>query len=298
MSPDYATVYSIASQPTDWSALQFVLLGPVLMVVALALVFLKRRFQWEQPKLLFMIFMFFLGLIWTLSAEFLPASSKAHALQAYQSKDYSVVEGTVRDFDPMPYEGHKDECFSVQDQRFCYSDFELGAGFHQSASHGGPIRSGLPVRIAYKDGTILRLDVPRNDAHSAAEAEGIASAAQADSQRRNEADPFQQELIVAFLIIAIGWTLWWNIQWRRVMRFWVRLPKPLWVQRAFRVYFAASLVGSILQFVVQLWRHPIHQNQLPRLLEITAIMGTVVAVMSFTSMKINDNRDKKRLVQP
>lgn len=33
----------------------------------------------------------------------------------------------------MPYEGHQDECFSAQDQRFCYSDYEIAPGFHNAA---------------------------------------------------------------------------------------------------------------------------------------------------------------------
>jgi hypothetical protein len=40
----------------------------------------------------------------------------------------------------------------------------MTAGFHQSASHGGPIRAGLPVRITYRPyggaNDIVRLEVP------------------------------------------------------------------------------------------------------------------------------------------
>jgi len=85
------------------------------------------------------------------------------ALKAFQTGQYSMVEGPVEHFDPMPFEGHKAECFSVQETRFCYSDYVLTPGFRNTASHGGPIRSGLLVRIAYtKTGshnTILRLEV-------------------------------------------------------------------------------------------------------------------------------------------
>jgi hypothetical protein len=59
----------------------------------------------------------------------------------------------------MPYDGHQEECFSVKHRSFCYSDFELTAGFNNTASHGGPIEPGLPVKIAYIDGHILRLEV-------------------------------------------------------------------------------------------------------------------------------------------
>jgi hypothetical protein len=87
------------------------------------------------------------------------------ALKAFQTGQYSMVEGQVENFDPMPFEGHKPECFSVGETRFCYSDYIVAPGFRNTASHGGPIRSGLLVRIAYKkmgsQNTILRLEVAK-----------------------------------------------------------------------------------------------------------------------------------------
>ena len=87
------------------------------------------------------------------------------ALRAFQAGEYSVVEGRVENFDPMPIEGHKPECFSVNGTRFCYSDYIVTPGFRNTTSHGGPIRSGLLVRIAYikvrSHNTILRLEVAK-----------------------------------------------------------------------------------------------------------------------------------------
>ena len=72
---------------------------------------------------------------------------------------FSVVEGAVTNFRPMPYTGHTLECFSVREQTFCYSDYVVTAGFNNTTSHGGPIREGLPVRVSYIGGTIVRLEV-------------------------------------------------------------------------------------------------------------------------------------------
>lgn len=87
------------------------------------------------------------------------------ALKAFQSGQYSVVEGPVTNFDPMPFEGHKLECFSVREERFCYSDYVVTPGFRNTASHGGPIRSGLLVRVGYRKtgirNTILLLEVAK-----------------------------------------------------------------------------------------------------------------------------------------
>jgi hypothetical protein len=72
---------------------------------------------------------------------------------------YSIVEGPVMDFVPMPYEGHALESFTVRGHRFSYSDYVVTAGFRNTASHGGPIREGLYVRITYAGNLILRLEV-------------------------------------------------------------------------------------------------------------------------------------------
>jgi hypothetical protein len=80
---------------------------------------------------------------------------------AYAREDFSVLEGAVDNFHPMPYEGHQQESFTVNGVAFYYSDFDSSPCFHNSASHGGPIRPGLGVRIVYHQGCILRLDIRR-----------------------------------------------------------------------------------------------------------------------------------------
>lgn len=90
----------------------------------------------------------------------------ANTYSAYQATvtaldhgQYSVIEGQVTNFVPMPYEGHSDESFVVKGHRFSYSDYILTPGFHNTASHGGPIHEGLYVRVTYVGNLILRLEV-------------------------------------------------------------------------------------------------------------------------------------------
>lgn len=75
----------------------------------------------------------------------------------------SIVEGPVEQFHPAPYTGHEDESFCVSQVCFHYSDFIVVNGFHQTASHGGPMHDGLWVRIQYIPGLtglqILQLEV-------------------------------------------------------------------------------------------------------------------------------------------
>jgi hypothetical protein len=99
------------------------------------------------------------GAFWS-GVTFLSTFKEYVALHtAYRRSQFAVVEGRVTDFRPMPYDGHQHECFSVHSRTFCYSDFEVTAGFNNSASHGGPIHEGLPVRVSYIGSKIVRLEV-------------------------------------------------------------------------------------------------------------------------------------------
>ncbi|RSK45351.1 hypothetical protein [Hymenobacter rigui] len=73
-----------------------------------------------------------------------------HTKSVYKQKQYRTVTGIVTDFSPMPEGGHKYETFTVAGVPFSFSDFEVADyGYNNAASHGGVIRAGLPVRIAY-----------------------------------------------------------------------------------------------------------------------------------------------------
>jgi len=171
MTPNYVTVYQIAagqtySSPADLVKLVPVLFGIVALAFGVTFFILKKphslkSFRWLVATSLCAIGVFFLCV---------PAPRLLHldtnALSSFQKGNYHVVEGQVTNFDPMPYDGHKNECFSVEEKLFCYSDYGAGPGFHNTASHGGPIRSGLQVRIAYmpvahRGNIILRLEVAR-----------------------------------------------------------------------------------------------------------------------------------------
>jgi hypothetical protein len=72
-----------------------------------------------------------------------------------------VVEGKVENFFPMSYSGHSMESFKVAGHKFEYSDYRITAGFNKTSSHGGPIRSGLYVRIHSLGNRIARLEVTK-----------------------------------------------------------------------------------------------------------------------------------------
>jgi hypothetical protein len=191
----------------------------------------------------------------------------------------------------MPYEGHQDECFSVQNQRFCYSDYEIAPGFHNATSHGGPIRADLPVRIAYRDGRILRLEVPSGQTLTPTQSAAMAVEGERQAQQRVERDPMFRRLNMAFLFTTTCWTLWWNLQWKRVMRFWLRPPYRHWVGMLFRVFFALNFVGAIVAFAQQLYSHPLSKPDIGPTIQIAAIMCAVVGLMSWFTLWRAEARD-------
>jgi hypothetical protein len=158
----HQTVFKITKQGYDW---WFPAIGIGIAAVGFALMRVTRnrtprtwRNHWQFHA------MAWFGTVWALFlfAVTLPECLKLR--RAYRSGTYSIVEGDVHDFHPMPKTGHDTECFSVKQNRFCYSGWAMGEpGFQKDAAHGGPMRAGLPVRIAYVDGRILRLEIQQMD---------------------------------------------------------------------------------------------------------------------------------------
>ena len=69
---------------------------------------------------------------------------------AYQRGQYEVVEGYVENFDPMPYGGHTNESFEINDVYFEYSDYNVTSGYRNTKSHGGVITGdGQYLKIGY-----------------------------------------------------------------------------------------------------------------------------------------------------
>jgi hypothetical protein len=64
-----------------------------------------------SPGLAFPGFLCAFGIMWMFVASGPVLVEGRDAFTAFQNGQYSVVEGTVEDFHPMPYEGHDDECF-------------------------------------------------------------------------------------------------------------------------------------------------------------------------------------------
>ena len=134
--------------------------GLLFVAVGVGLVFLRRWIPQPPPKFFGQFFLGF-SILWTVIAFIGTGGSYSSLSSALRDGNCGIVEGIVSDFHPMPYNGHEQEWFIVEGERFSYSDYILSAGFNNTASHGGPIHKGLQVRIHHVGNDIARLEVAR-----------------------------------------------------------------------------------------------------------------------------------------
>jgi hypothetical protein len=267
----YETVFEITQKPFEWwwpaFGLIFAALGVIFIKFGSRLDRSQNRKQFGltfsiEPRLLGWIFVIFAS-GWTLLVFVLTYSSYKQYIETYRTGKYSIVEGVVEDFRPMPYEGHQSECFRVDKERFCYSDYDVSPAFNQSASHGGPIRAGLPVRIAYYEdenfqGHILRLEIRADSLLSGAERAAYAKTEEAKWNRWVKEDPAQDRVGLGFSFAALLISLCWNLNWKHYIRYWIRRDPPYTrlVSVGFRVFSLACLVGSSIQLARMILQKP------------------------------------------
>ena len=153
---EYQTIYSILNQAPriPWGHVFIGLIGGPASIYT----------SWKRRSWLFLV----LAIVWTAiwNIAILPPSwaiyrDHEQSKAALRTGDCQVVEGAIEDFHPMPYTGHSLERFKIQGVSFEYSDFDDSkAGFNRTLSHGGALRGGMHVRLHYRDGRILQIEVP------------------------------------------------------------------------------------------------------------------------------------------
>jgi hypothetical protein len=242
---NYVTIFDISKQRFEW---WWPAIG--LLILAIGIVCIKFVSKWPNQKNAKIIgwVMVVFGPIFTIVVYNSQSSMWADWRSAYERGAYSTVEGVVHDFKPMPYEGHQDECFWVKNQKFCYSDYIVRPGFRQSTSHGGPIREGLPVRIDYYNGQILRLDVAAASLTPEVQREAFAKSKELEWQRRMLSDPVQGRLILGFLIAVLLMTLYFNLSWRQGLRHWLKREPPYspLLELGFRAFLLLSFISELI----------------------------------------------------
>jgi hypothetical protein len=215
----------------------------------LGIAFIKFGPKWPGPSNAKLIGTVLVGLgVIANVVDYIEISAWTNMRSAYERRIYSTVEGPVHNFKPMPYEGHQEECFSIENQMFCYSDYEPQPGFHQSTSHGGPIREGLPVRVAYYEEQILRLEVRADSLTPNAVRTANSKAEEAKWQERAMNDPKVDHMLLGFSFAVVVVSLFWNFGWRHYIGYWIRRDRPYsaGLEFAFRAFFLVSFLGAFV----------------------------------------------------
>jgi hypothetical protein len=285
----YRLVFDLSQKSFQW---WFPAFGLIFVAVGGVIIWLGRRNRWPLSRTFVGYVMVGFACLWsgltftTMFTEYLNLRS------AYRKGRFSVVEGQVTNFRPMPYEGHQEECFSVQSQTFCYSDYVVTGGFNNTTSHGGPIREDLPVRVSYVGNTIVRLEVRRDALPSAAERTESAQTSKRDWQQREERDPLLDRMNLGFAAAAIFLTAWWNLQPQRFIRFWLKPPYKRATIVLFKLFFAANLVGAVSYLIGQINRQQRLLSQYVAAAEIAAAWIAAIWVMMTVMLWFARRRDQ------
>jgi hypothetical protein len=244
----YVTVFEVTDKPFQW---WFAASGLAIVAFGVVMFLATRKHAASRFRRAFFLLFFASGLSWSVGAFTSTYPEYRQCLAAYRSGHCSLVEGEVEHFQPAPYDNRQDECFTVQGVQFRYAGNEIQPGFSQTASHGGPIREGLPVRVAYYRGRILRLEVRADRLASAAERAAYSTAARERSEEAEENDPINDrgELAIGFGGVIFG--LFLTADWRHFIRYWLRRPPPYSrnVERGFQTLFALGFCASVYLLV-------------------------------------------------
>jgi predicted membrane protein len=149
---NYTTVYEVVNEQLDstlFIPLIFIIVGFGISYVSYK--FLATGSSKRSYTIGFGILFGLFALVFSLMT--IPSSliDYRKTMKAYEEGNYKTEIGKIENFEPMPFGGHQQEKFTLNGIEFDYSDFSLSHyGFHNSASHGGPIKeNGQEVKIGY-----------------------------------------------------------------------------------------------------------------------------------------------------
>lgn len=144
----YVTVFDISRTRFDWTYT----IGTGMFMLMIAMLSLRRSRRGMVAKVLLLQI--------TTVVVFLSSYIPYYRLKAqYTRGNFTVVEGPVTDFRPLPRGIKGQERFRVRDKEFRYSGYSVMPGFHASLSHSGPMRAGLMVRVSYVGNDIAKLEI-------------------------------------------------------------------------------------------------------------------------------------------
>lgn len=161
---DFVTVFEISRQSYGvWSDTVFRLIIGIVTLISGVAGFVKwwRKRSGPSPGWLFPL----LAVAWSVSWLYVhnfPASF-AHInglVDAYEKKQYQVVEGEVHVLHQQAVTGHgRGDIIVVDGVRFEVNYFLATPAYRVTIAHGGVLKDGVYARIYHSNGAILRFDI-------------------------------------------------------------------------------------------------------------------------------------------
>jgi hypothetical protein len=155
-----AVLSAFGGYETYW----FIPAWALLSAVAIAILELRgTRFRWsrqlggKQAPAGFIAVVFGTALLFMAGGMGVAQSGAIGLSQRLADGRVTVLSGPVTNYSAGP--AGKWDCFSVQNQQFCFSDAVVNPGFNRTQFFGSPLRDGTLVRISAVGGTIARLEV-------------------------------------------------------------------------------------------------------------------------------------------
>jgi hypothetical protein len=149
---NYSVVYDFANETFRYGdtleMLGFIVVGCIIFGYN----YRNRKNLAKRPTAGMIFGIFFVGFSLITAIISIPSDIREYikVKTLYKNGQLQITEGEVTDFTPMPYGGHQDESFKINNIFFHYSDYdESYYGFNNAKSHGGPIDEGKFVRISY-----------------------------------------------------------------------------------------------------------------------------------------------------
>ena len=149
---NFITVYDFGQESLRFSTgselFTFIILGIVVVIVSYNLDYKETKNRTDY--IVFGSLFSGLALIVYIVILFINIHNYNTSMKMYELKEYKVIKGSVKNFDPMPRSGHKYESFTVNNIKFKYTNFASSYyGFHNAKSYGGPIEKNIKVQISY-----------------------------------------------------------------------------------------------------------------------------------------------------
>ena len=160
---EFVTVFEITrnSNGVFAGAVFRLLIGVVALIGAVRILVRNRQRERSRRDYIGPIFVLVWSLFWIYLHNFPHVYGHINGLlNAYEQKQYQVIEGPVEVLHQQPKTGHtKGDIIRVNGKELEVNYFYATPAYHNTIAHKGVLNTGTYARIYYYNGEILRVDI-------------------------------------------------------------------------------------------------------------------------------------------